>query len=139
MIAVHFIIFEATSEERTRPGSGLDLCGGLDLERISTGDIVWIITRMGGDRPVPGVCGRIHAAGVAPHLRGDADFDPLHADCRCRLLVDEDQSERSAPFCCDMIASWDIWRQPFRGVRMLTDEQGQTLEAEWKQSARRTR
>jgi len=136
---MHFIIFEGTSEESTHPTAGLDLCGDRDLEAVSTGDTVWVITRLGGDRPAPGLCGRLRAAGVTPHISGEGGFDRSHADCGYRLLVDEDHSERCVPFSCDMILSWNIWRQPFRGVRELTEEQGRTLNIEWAKSARETR
>ena len=136
---VHYIIYEGTSEEKTHPSPGLDLCGDRDLESVSPGDTVWVVTRMGGARGLPGLCGRLTAAGVAPHLRGDAEFDETHSDCRYLLLVDEVRSTRCEPIRCDAIVSWDIWRRPFRGVRPLTDEQGRTLEAEWGRGDRRDR
>ena len=139
MTTVNFVVFEASSEERTRPDAGLELCGDRDLKAVSPGDTLWVITRVGADRPVPALCGRLIATGVAPHAAGDANFDASHSDCAFRLLVDEGRSERCVPFPCIMIDSWDIWRQPFRGVRELTHEQGRTLEIEWARSARQAR
>ena len=139
MTSVNFVVFEASSEERTRPDAGLELCGDRDLKAVSPGDTLWVITRVGADRPVPALCGRLIAARVVPHAASDGNFDASHSDCAFRLLVDEGRSERCAPVPCVMIDSWDIWRRPFRGVRELTPEQGQTLEIEWAKAARHVR
>lgn len=139
MTTVHFVVFEANSEERTRPDVGMELCGDRDLKAVSPGDTLWVITRVGADRPVPALCGRLNAREVAPHAADDANFDASHSDCALRLLVDEGRSERCVPFPCVMIDSWDIWRQPFRGVRELTQEQGRTLEIEWAKAVRQAR
>ncbi|GMV26246.1 MAG: hypothetical protein AMXMBFR58_22770 [Phycisphaerae bacterium] len=136
---MQFIIFESTTEVGQQPGMCLSLCGDHDLEAVSKGDVVWVVTRSGIDRPVPALCGRLIADRVEPHVPGGKDFDPVHADCRHRLVVDVGGSERCKPFACEMIVSWDIWRQPFRGVRALTDEQGQTLDMEWSKMAREPR
>ena len=136
---MHFIVFEGTSEERQQSTVGLDLCGDRDLREISRGDVLWIISRAGGDRPVPALCGRLVAEQVVAHSSSAAGFVPGHADCGYQLRVDEGRSERCTPFACDMVNSWEIWRQPFRGVRRLTDEQGRSLEIEWGRSDRRAR
>jgi len=139
MTPLHFVVFEASSEERTRADAGLELCGDRGLKAVSPGDTVWVITRVGADRPSPALCGRLIAAGVVLHAAGGAGFDAAHSDCAFRLLVDEGRSERCVPIPCLMIDSWDIWRQPFRGVRELSREQGQTLEIEWAKAARHAR
>jgi hypothetical protein len=136
---MHFIIFEGTTEETGRPGTGLGLCGDQDLQEVSKGDIVWVVTRSSLDRPVPALCGRLVADRVEGHAPGGTEFDSSHADCRYRLAVDEAGSERCTPFACDLIVSWDIWRQPFRGVRALTEEQGRSLDIEWSRSGHEAR
>lgn len=136
---MHFIIFEGTTEEERQVEISLSLCGDQDLKALSEGDVLWVITRAGGARPVPALCGRLVAERVEVHTSAGLGFDATHADSRYRLRVQQERSERCVPFPCDMIVSWEIWRQPFRGVRMLTDEQGQALEMEWLRSPRKQR
>lgn len=128
---MHFVIFEGLSEEKRQTAGGVDLCGDADLKAVQAQDTVWVVTRMGHNRLVPALCGRLIADRVVPHSLQSSGFDAAHSDSLYQLVLDQTRSERCIPFACDMIASWDIWRRPFRGVRMLTDDQGRTLEAAW--------
>ena len=139
MDVAHFIIFEGTTEEQTRRGTDLGLHGDQDLKLVSRGDMLWIVTRIKGGRGDPGLCGRLVVTHVVPHLSDGMDFDASHSDCSYKLLVDEDRSERCAPILCEVIVSWDIWRQPFRGVRRITDEQATTLQMEWVKAVHKSR
>lgn len=135
---MHAIIFEGTSEVgiQGRGGYGLDVYGGADLERLHPGDRLWVVTRMSDDRATPALCGRLVVDHVERHVPGTCDA-PLNAGDRShRLVVHREQSERCAPFVCDAIISWDIWRKKFAGVETLTEEQGSALEAEWKRAPR---
>lgn len=131
-----FIVFEASVEEVRHPSFGLWLCGNRDLRAVGQGDVLWIVTRMGGDRPMPGLCGRLLADRVVPHSPRVPGFDPAHPDSEHRLLVVENMSERCTPFACEAIAGWEIWRRPFGGVQELEAEQGRALEAAWKKGPR---
>jgi len=133
---MHFIIFEGSSEERTPLAAGLDLSGESDLEALSLGDTVWVATRLAGEREAPALCGRLRVAGSGPNSDRAAGYDRSRSDRPLRVLIDEAQSSRCEPFACPMVASWEIWRKPFGGLRQLSDEQGRTLEQEWARHGR---
>lgn len=135
---MHAIIFEGTSEEgrQAHGADGLDLYGENDLKQLGVGDVLWVVTRMGDDRATPALCGRLVVDHVERHFPGMKD-SPLNAgDKSTCVTVHHRMSERCAPFVCDAIISWDIWRRKFSGVEVLSDEQGRTLEAEWKRASR---
>jgi len=101
---------------------GLAPHAGEALASLREGDVVWLVTRMTDDRATPALCGRI----VIGRRRGTST-----PGSGPEPVPDADASERSEPFPCDPIRSWDIWRAPFEGLRQLTDAQAACLETYW--------
>src|SRR5688572_5715658 len=132
---MHCIIFEGTFEEKREGRDGLNLCGGPGLDNLAAGDVLWIVTRMGDDRASPALCGRLVVDQVTRHGPDEGNVEN-RSHC---LVVHARQSERCVPFVCDAIISWDIWRRKFTGVGLLSEEQGRTLDSEWRRATRDAR
>lgn len=142
---MQYVAFESSVQEAKHVADaavgagGLDLCGDADFDRLQQNDLLWIITRLDADRPMPALCGRLTVERVLPYTANDKHTNlPARADCTRLIVVDLDRSERCTPFACEMLISWEIWRKPFGGIRPLSDEQARTLERSWTTERPRT-
>ena len=103
-------------------GRGLAPYTGAALNALHEGDTVWLVTRMPDDRGTPGLCGRIVVSVPQATAAMSTPAEPTHNIA---------ESERCAPFPCDTVLSWPVWRTPFEGMAPLTDEQAACLETFW--------
>ncbi|MBX3390269.1 MAG: hypothetical protein KF691_12545 [Phycisphaeraceae bacterium] len=130
---MHCIVFESSREqdERHEGLDELDLWGGIELQVLKRGDVIWVVTRLAHERPVPALCGRLCVESALRHSSDHPNFQPLRADCGMRVVAASSRSIRCDPFRCEVIASWKVWRSPFRGIGFLNADQGAALEDAW--------
>ncbi|MFO0786347.1 MAG: hypothetical protein U0573_08360 [Phycisphaerales bacterium] len=132
---MHCIVFESSREqsERHEGLDGHDLWGGPELRSLNTDDVIWVITRLAHERPVPAICGRLIVTQTLVHSPDHPHFQELRSDCRYRVITDAVRSVRCPPFRCEVIDSWPIWRSPFQTVVFPSASQCATLEDAWAQ------
>ncbi|HYE62121.1 MAG TPA: hypothetical protein VD997_09000 [Phycisphaerales bacterium] len=138
---MHAIIY-SSSQESPCGGSAafgtLEARGGAKLDRLTAGDIVWVVQRMPGARRTPGLCGRVVVESIASggvggeaggvNSGGLAESSGTRAR---RIVAREGDSRHCEPFACPVVHTWGVWRQHYRGVMLLTDEQAGTMEQVW--------